>query len=487
VRVASWVRIPGRGLASARRLLSWAGAYAGMTALMLAPAVHNGFPFIFADTGGYLARPFESTLALGRSALYGAFLAAAIPLDFWPNIVIQALACAWAMSLLLRAQGLDRPGIAASVTAVMCLATSMPWHADLLMPDVFLPLAVAALYLLAFVSPRLRTFEIAALIALVAFAIAAHMSIFAVALLLLALFAVVWAVGRAFIAPRPRLSLPAAAVAAGAALALATNYLIAGSVSFTPGGGAFLFARMLQDGFVKTHLDRNCPDAALTLCDYRDALPTIADDWLWGFGSPLQRLGGWQAFAPQARHIIIGSLTQQPGAQLRAAVTGTLTQLRAVTVGDGIDNTYNWHTEWALREYAPRVMGRFNVAAQQRGALDFRPLNVFQVPLALGATAALPILIVLGWRRRPLAAALGLTVFTALIGNAAVCAIFSGIVDRYQNRIVWLAVLAAALICYDERQQWRQAQRVFFSSADHESEDATRGRLLPPLPERSQD
>src|SRR5689334_4747194 len=47
-----------------------------LPAALLWPALSNRFPLIFYDTGGYLARPFEQTLEIGRSALYGAFLAA---------------------------------------------------------------------------------------------------------------------------------------------------------------------------------------------------------------------------------------------------------------------------------------------------------------------------------------------------------------------------------------------------------------------------
>lgn len=427
-----------------------------MATLMLLPAIYNGFPFIYADTGGYVARPFEGTLELGRSALYGAFLAAGIPLDFWPNIVVQALLCAWVVGLVLRAHGLGRPAIAIAVTAALCLGTSLPWYADMLMPDVFLPLAVLALYLLAFAWPSLHGWEIVALIALLAFAIAAHMSIFAVLLLLFSLFVLLRAAAKWALPPRPRLSFAAAGLAAGAALALASNYLIAGTAAFTPGGPTFLFARMLQDGFVKTYLDRNCPNAALSLCPYRNALPPLADDWLWDGSSALYRLGGWQAFAPEARRIIVGSLAQQPGAHLRAAVTGTLAQLRMVATGEGIDNKYNWHAEWELRNFAPAAMQRFYAAAQQHNAIDFRRLNLLQVPLALGATLSLALFIVLCWRRRPLGAALGLCVFVALIGNAAVCATFSGVVDRYQSRIVSIAVLAAALLCYELLKQRRR-------------------------------
>lgn len=433
-------------LADAGRALRWPGTYAAMAAIMLVPAIWNGFPFVFADTGGYLLRPIEGNLALGRSALYGAFLAAGGSLNFWPNVMVQALLCAWVVSLALRVQGLQRPAVAIAVAASLCLGTSLPWYAGQLMPDVFMPLAVLATYLIAFASSTLRRWEIGVLAAVIAFAVAAHMTILAV---LLALFAVF--VGLRFAAPsasslRPRLSLPAAGIAAGIALALTSNYLIAGAATFTPGGPTFLFARLLQDGFVETYLDRNCPDPTLSLCPYRgDKLPSENDEWLWDRDSPLFALGGWRAFAPEAERIIVGSIAQQPLANLRAAVADTYAQLVSVGTGDGFDASENWHTEWTIRTYAPHAAPRFLADAQQHNAIDFGPINWLQIPLALAATLALPLLVAVCWRRHPKAAALGLTVFAALVANAAICATFSGVNDRYQSRIVSIAVLAAAL------------------------------------------
>src|SRR5262252_396683 len=85
----------------ARRLTA-AFVFVLMVAVLLWPALTNGFPLLFYDTGGYLARPFEHTLDIGRSALYGAFLALGIPLDFWPNIAAQAALAAWLVILTLR-------------------------------------------------------------------------------------------------------------------------------------------------------------------------------------------------------------------------------------------------------------------------------------------------------------------------------------------------------------------------------------------------
>ena len=70
------------------RRLSWSLAFVAMVPALLWPALVNRFPLVFYDTGGYLVPLFEQKLYLGRSALYGAFLALGIPLDFWPNVVI---------------------------------------------------------------------------------------------------------------------------------------------------------------------------------------------------------------------------------------------------------------------------------------------------------------------------------------------------------------------------------------------------------------
>src|SRR5690349_975324 len=106
-----------------RESFAWALALVLSVAALLLPAFVNGFPFVFADTGGYLARSFERTLALGRSALYGAFLAAGIPFDFWPNVVVQAGLTVWVLRIVLRAHGLPSPLLLVCVTAALAVAT----------------------------------------------------------------------------------------------------------------------------------------------------------------------------------------------------------------------------------------------------------------------------------------------------------------------------------------------------------------------------
>jgi len=71
-----------------------------------------------------------------------------------------------------------------------------------------------------------------------------------------------------------------------------------------------------------------------------------------------------------------------------------------------------------------------------------------QVPLALAAMAALPLLVWLGLRRQAYHD-LGLlagTLTLAILGNAVVCGALSNAHDRYGARLAWVPVLVAVLV-----------------------------------------
>ena len=172
------------------RHLSWTIAASVMIAALLWPALWNGFPIVFHDTGGYLARPFEGTLAFGRSAFYGAFLALGIPLGFWPNVAAQAALIAWLVVLTLRTHGFGgRPWLAAATVVGLSGVTGLAWFASQLMPDILVPVAALSIYLLAFRAQAIGRGETILLGAVLAAAMASHMSTLTLALALLAFLA----------------------------------------------------------------------------------------------------------------------------------------------------------------------------------------------------------------------------------------------------------------------------------------------------------
>jgi hypothetical protein len=430
------------------RALFWSAAIAAF-AILLAPALWNGFALLYPDTGGYLARPIEHTLELNRSALYGAFLYAGVPFAFWPAIAVQAALGIWLVALTLRVFGLLRPLTLLGMTLALAVATSLPWYADMLTPDIWLPYAVLALYLLAFHTCELRRTEIAGLVALIAFALASHTATLVLVIGLIATLSIA-----SLLTPLPpaQLRYPFIATAAGVLLALASNFIIAGQFAFTPGGPTFLFARLLEDGLVKRYLAAHCPDPALRICAFRDRLEDNVDDWLFAPGNILGQLGGWRAFEPEARRLSLAILKTYPGAKAAASLTASAQQFAKVKTEVSLNRDYTAPVLEALEQLTPQLMPRVLAARQQAAIPDFvtklAALNVLHVTIAAISILGLATALFLPHRIAiaPPLRAFVFTVFVALAGNAAICGTFSTAVDRYQSRLVWLAPLALLVI-----------------------------------------
>jgi hypothetical protein len=428
---------------------TWALAGVAMVLTLLAPAIWNGFPLIFPDTGGYFTATLTASPQQGRSALYGLFLTAGIPLYFWPCVIVQSAMMAWLIAVTLRVNGLGgRPWLALGVAVVLSVTTSLPWFAGQLMPDILFPAAALSLYLLAFADNQLARWERYPLAAVIAFAIPSHM---AAAGLCLALIAALFLLARAvriwprLTLPAPRLTFAAASIAAGIALCPVSNLALTGSFAFTPGGSGFLFGRLIEDGIVERYLAERCPDRTIKLCAYIDVMPDEADDWLWG-NSVLYKLGGWDAHKAEEERIIRDTLIMYPGMHLSAAIVAAASQFitfdTEVSVDDN-DPTFN-----AFEEFIPAMLPALNNARQQSERFNVAPLNYIHAPV--GGLAIAGIVLALILRRRlklsPEAAALCLTILIALVANAAICGIFSHPVDRYQSRLVLLAPFAVAIL-----------------------------------------
>lgn len=429
-----------------RHVLSWVLASFAMLLALLAPALWNGFPLIFPDTGGYLTRPIEGELLMGRSALYGLFLYAGVPFAFWPNIVVQSALTVWLIVLTLRAHKLGgRPWLALGVVAMLAIGTSLPWLSALLMPDIFFPVAVLALHLLVFRSEQLALWERSALAATISLAMPSHM---AAAGLAAGLIVTLWLLAQVkWIAlPRIRLSLAAGAVAAGIVLSPVTNYAITGHFAFTPGGTSFLFGRLIEDGIVARYLDERCPDPALRICAYQAEVPKESDDWLWGQGSAFYKLGGMNGFRDEQTAIILDTLARYPLMHAQTAMAATVKQF--VTFKTEVSVWDNAPAIGTFADHVPQLLPRLMAARQQSENFSMAAPNRLHVPFA--GLAIIGMVAALVFRRRlkltPELTALCLTVLLALAVNAAISGIFSHPVDRYQSRLVLLAPFVLALL-----------------------------------------
>jgi hypothetical protein len=438
-------------------------------ALLLWPAIWNGYPIVFADTGTYLSQAIHHYAGWDRPVFYSLFM---LPLHatvtVWPVIVVQAVLTAWILWRVCRAL-LPRVSFMAFVggTAVLALGTWLPWIVSELMPDIFTPLLVLSLCLLVWVPELLSRYERFGMIFLAAFMIASQQSSVPLACLLMAILAACReaamrrgrsgrsdlrrdqprheddALTRPARRPPPlRLLLPPAV----ALLALCSANLVAhGRFAVSPFGNVFLLARVIYDGPGMAVLRRDCPAANWRLCPFLEDFPSSSDDFLWAPGGPLDRAGGAKAVSHDADAIIGAALIADPVGEARAALSNTLQQLGRFASGDGLTPWAAQVTPWIEHDFPARQTAAYASARQQNGSLFVPPLLArAHLILALGGVVVCIALLPVAFTRRAPCAGFLLAALVALPLNAAIAGGLSAPHDRYQSRIMWLPPFVAA-------------------------------------------
>jgi hypothetical protein len=121
-----------------------------MALIFLLPALVNGFPFVFPDTGTYLADSGLRHIPQDRSVYYGIFNRLTnLRLSPWPTVVVQSLLTAWVIRCFTSAFfSLSEVWQLLSLAFFLTVGTSLPWFVGQLIPDIFTPLMILALSLL---------------------------------------------------------------------------------------------------------------------------------------------------------------------------------------------------------------------------------------------------------------------------------------------------------------------------------------------------
>ncbi len=420
----------------------------GGALMLLWPALENGYPLIFSDTGTYISQVLDLHLGWDRPPFYSLLvIVVGLGRSLWPVIIVQALAAAWLVRAIHRqlapAAGALETGV---LLAVLAAGSSLSWTSSQVIPDIFTPLMVLALAGLV-LDPAAKTAGAGHALAIGA-AIVVHLSNMPIyAGLCLAVLPlrrlrhqVRWRV----------LLLP---FLLGVACLTAVNTLARGRPSPSPYGETFLLARLIENGPARATLAADCPRAGWALCAYRDDMPRTADAFLWRADSPLYRAGGPRRLVAQTDAIVARTLAAHPRAVLRAAGRDFALQLVTFAPGSGLRPWYAtaWQTIW---RNLPRPAYEGYVSSRQaRGRMVVPPfLAALMRLLAAGGMAATALFALFTASRRDIgeaARSLGLfcwIVLLALAGNAAVTGALSGPHARYQSRVVWLAVLSGWLV-----------------------------------------
>ncbi|WP_431281575.1 hypothetical protein ACQW02_19490 [Humitalea sp. 24SJ18S-53] len=417
--------------------------------LLVWPALWNGFPIVFSDTGAFLHQTLGPLMIWDKPWIYGPLLHLFHErITLWLPLAAQGLLVSWLLWLTLRSLGRATPARHVLVCAALAALTTAPFSTALLMPDILVVAVVLPAFLLGWGFWALTTAERIGVVLAATVATASHLSFLPLA----AGLAVIALAGG--IPAGLRAALP---LVLAIGLLATTNRIGHGTWSVSPHGSTFLLARLIADGPAARTISDRCAanDPGWYLCAWAGRLPVDSDVFLWAPDSPVNRdatgqprfLGG-ALLSPEARTIVAETIWREPWAVTRAILVNTAEQLVTLRPGDTLVAD---HLALALRPqlegFSARETARFDASLQAQGRLAAPEL-----PYPALVLLALPLLLWGAWRasdRGP--AMLAAIILAALIGNAAATGGLSKPHHRYQARIAWLLPFAAIAVLLPRR------------------------------------
>ena len=432
--------------------------------VLLWPALYNGYPTIFSDTGGYLLTgKYFLAQPPFRAPGYALFTRlTSLGISGWFTVVVQAAMVVYVLYeacdyLVEGDRKLADLYFFGSVTVLTAL-TSLPWLVSLLMPDIFAGVLFLSAFLLAF-AEELRPAQRIALAAIFAISVAAHASLLPIGVLFAATVFLLRLVNKPQGAAIPStksalawLLVPILVAGIGTA---ELNREMGIGFRLSPSRNSFLMARLFGDGLAANYLHANCPQQNFISCRYLAELPQTQEEFL--FQHPLYP--DLKGHEDEMEAIVRGTIHAYPVRFIESGIKETLVQLASLKTGDEIRS-------YGAREWNSNVLplvfpadfqafvegrqyrDRLTPAADASAALD---TSVFWLSVAAS--------LFLTWTGR--FGRISLFFYSAaayLVINAAICASFAGVYDRYQGRVAWIMPFClTAYVCCLAR-DWKRSE-----------------------------
>jgi hypothetical protein len=360
---------------------------------------------------------------------------------------VQGLIGAFLVHLTVRTVlGRSAPGWYLGIVLVLAAATALPWVSGQIMPDVLAGYVILATFLLGYGVARMSRAEIAIVLAIDTLSIAAHYTHVALAVTLgLGVVLVMLAAkprARDWLAALARLGSPA--LIAALALVLLQG-AVTGRWGLATAPRVLTLARWIEDGPATAYLREECPTRHFALCDHLDKLPLDAFHVVFGPQSIVRQLGGPLAAAPEAQAVLLGTVRRFPlwVAQVVAA-KGWEQLWRFETGTDLVPMPEAKNAGFAagpIKEHVAPAYGAYVAARQTTDELPMALIRSVDRFAAWSSLALMPLLLIIFARRRDRAiVCLILVVASGCAANAVICGANSMPVDRFQARVIWLAV-----------------------------------------------
>jgi hypothetical protein len=452
-------------LASSKEPISWSRSFllgAMAICLLLSVALFNGYPTVFSDTGSYLLTgaffiAFEPFRAPGYSIFT---IASSLGISAWFTIVVQAVIVVYVLRetcdyLVGGSRKLTDVCLIASVCVLTAL-TCLPWLVSLLMPDVFAGVLFLSAFLLAFADdlPLIRRIVLAGVMII---SVGSHMSLFPIAALFVAVVLVLklaWRQPHAVPPARSALAWLLVPILAAGFWTMNLNREMGLGFRLAPSRNTFLLARLFGNGMAADFLRENCPSRPFIACRYLSNLPQTPEQFL--FWHPLlhELQGHEDEMDTITRGIILAHLLRF----FISSANGTLLQLASIWTGDEIRSyrAPQWNNS-AIEQVFPEDFQALSNDRQFRGRLLPLADAVARIHNTIFWLSVVACLLLARTGRFARVNQIFYSALIFLLINAAICATFAGVYDRYQNRVAWIIpfCLTAYISCL--AREWKRS------------------------------
>jgi hypothetical protein len=439
-------------LGEVRSALPLAVCLALATAMLSAAALYNRFPLVDYDTSSHISSAASGSIYWLRSPIYSYFV---LLLDgggwtLWPVVIAQGLIGAYLIHLVMRVV-LRRtaPGWYLACAVVIAAATSLPWVVGQIMPDVFAGYVILATFLLGYGVAEMTRTEVSIVLAIDTLSIAAHFThVPLAAALAIAVVLLLIAINR----PKKEWLLALARLGLPTVVVVVTLVVLQGATTgqwgFATAPRVLTLARWVADGPASAYLREACPTRHFAICDHLDELSPDTVRFVFGPQSIVQRLGGPLAAAPEAEAVLLGTAMRFPRWVVHDVAVQGWTQLWRFETGSSLlpldAANEKGYAARAIRKYVASDYPAFVAARQVADELHLAPIRTLHHYVAWsGLVLIVPFLLIFVRRRDMAMVCLLLVVVVGLAVNAVICGANSMPVDRFQSRLIWLAVFVA--------------------------------------------
>ncbi len=409
-------------------------------------ALYNQYPLYFnSDTAMYMEHAFQGYVGPDRPIMYGLFMYyVSLQQSLWLVIILQAVIVSYLLYLyfkfFVKSKYFKNYYLVFIVVITFCTGAS--FDVSWILADVFTSISILSFGLLLFVK-HLNIYHRICVSLLMVLGAAMHNSHFYICLGLLMIIICGYAfknlrgIYSAIHMKFVRLVFVLTLLIMSSLFTASVHYYFGAGFKSSRGGEIFLFGNLVEMGIVNTYLAENCEKKDYQICMYKDTLP---NNFLWASNSPIRVMGGWEGCKDEFSTITKDILTTPKYLKTFLFKSAVYTAKQFCHFDTGEAGTPTPRSDYAFAAFYPNEYDQFVNAKQQKGELNFSLVNFAQT-IMFGVALLFYLWAFFEKRLTSQLWLLSLFILVAVLINAAICAVFSGVYFRYQARVVWLLLL----------------------------------------------